>query len=304
MKNAARNLFAVGLGAAGLGAAALCASVPATAASFTQPGGTMGAPAGANPPPGLYFANSANWGVTGSSPSVSSGVEVPAFIWSSGWNILGASYAASVAGVFEEIGTHDSNYLLGAFNPYINPLTLSWNLGHGFFVSFGEGIYIPLRSDVVVATGAPDANTSGAAFEQRLSVSYVANDWVVSANSIFGLTTNDSAGVKPPDYVNLDLTVARTFGKWEIGAVGYGAWDIENTPLNLANGGRGEAIGVGGLLGYNFGPVDLTLEATHQVVTHGFANYGKDDTRVWSTIVIPIWTPSPAAAPHPVVAKY
>ena len=304
MKTAARNLFAVGLGAVGLGAAALCASVPATAASFSQPGGTMGAPAGAVPPPGLYFANSANWGVSGSSPSVASGIEIPAFIWSSGWNILGASYAASVAGVFVDVGTHDQNYLLGAFNPYINPVTLSWNLGHGIFVSFGEGIYIPLKSDVVFASGAPNTTTSGAAFEQRLSVSYIANDWILSANSIFGLTTNDSAGVKSPDYINLDATIAHTFGKWELGVVGYGAWDIENTGLTFANGGRGEAIGIGGLVGYNFGPVNLTMQASHQIVTHGFTNYGKDDTRVWTTLVIPIWNPAPAAAPHPLVAKY
>lgn len=300
MKITTNKLLGLGLGAAALVATAL----PASAASFTQPGGTMGAPAGANPPPGLYFANAANYGIGGTAggtgPSEAVGIEVPIFIWSTGWNFLGASYAASVAFPFVDIGVHNTNYLRGAFNPYINPITLSWNLGNGLFVSFGEGIYIPIASDVVIASG---GTTSPASFEQRAAISYIANDWIISANVIAGIVTKDSAGVQGADYLNVDWTIAHTFGKWELGVVGYGAWDLNTTPINFA-AGRGEAIGVGGLLGYNFGPVNLTLEATHEFVSRGATNYGYHDTRVWTSIVIPIWNPTPAAPPRPVVAKY
>jgi hypothetical protein len=277
--------------------------LPAAAISWTQPGATMGVPAGTVPPAGLYFANGANYGVSSVSPTEAIGVEVPAFIWSPGWNFLGASYAASVAGIFAEVGVHDANYIRGPFNPVINPITLSWNLGNGLFVSVGEAIYLPIKSDVVFSSGGANPVTSGAAFEQRAAISYIGNDWIVSANAIFGITTNDVAGIKEPDYINLDATVAHTFGNWRLGVVGYGAWDIQDTPLTIANGGRGEAIGFGGLLGYNFGPVNLTLELTHQFVTEGFTNYGKEDTRAWTSIVIPIWTPT-APAPRPLVAKY
>src|ERR1700752_5335090 len=95
----------------GLGAAALCATaLPAAAASFTQPGGTTGSPAGAVPPPGLYFVNAANYGIGNDLPgktvgdTVAVGVEVPIFIWNPGWNFLGAQYAASVAFPLVDVG--------------------------------------------------------------------------------------------------------------------------------------------------------------------------------------------------------
>jgi hypothetical protein len=276
-----------------VGAAALCASaLPSSANSWIQPGGTMGAPAGALPPPGLYFVSANNYGISQPSPSTSIGVAVQAFVWNPGWTFLGASYAASAANVLIEVGVHNAAYLRGVYNPYINPVTLSWNLGNGFFASFGEGIYLPLNTDIT---------NPGNAFEQRFSVSYLANDWVMSANSIYTVTTAGD-GVRTPESFNLDLTFAHTFGKWEFGAVGYGSWDTETTSLNRALG-KGEAIGIGPLLGYNFGPVDLTLMATHQVVTHGTTVYGRDDTRVWANVVIPIWNPT-SEAPKPLVAKY
>jgi hypothetical protein len=304
------KVFVLGVAAAALSATAL----PAAAASYTQPGATMGSPAGANPPPGLYFANALNYGIGKELPgkfpdgdSTAVGVEAPILIWVPGWNFLGATYAASAAFVVVDVGVRSPNhaadtYLRGVFNPDINPITLSWNLGNGFFVSFGEHIYIPVNSEVVVGSSNAGVVSSAPMFEQRVSVSYLANDWVLSANGIVGIGGNDGVGVKSPDYVNVDWTIARNFGKWQVGAVGYGAWDIETTPIN-AGVGKASAVGIGGLVGYNFGVVDLQLRATHQIVTHGDSNYGREDTRVWSTLVIPIWNP-PAPAPKPLVAKY
>jgi hypothetical protein len=289
--------------AMGFGAAALCASaLPAAAISFTQAGATTGVPAGFNPPPGLYFGNSANYGIGDRSPTESVGIEVPFFIWSPGWNFLGATYAASVAGVAVEIGSHNANYSRGFFNPIVNPITLSWNLGNGFAVSIGETIYIPLASDVVFA--APGV-TSGASFEQRVAVSYIANDWIASVNGIFGIATSNSDGTKLPDYVDIDGTLAHTFGKWEVGAIAYYSADINGGTAGFFNaGGKALQVGFGGLLGYNFGVADLTLKLTHEFVSEGITGYGHHDTRVWSTIVIPIWNPAPPAPVRPVVAKY
>jgi hypothetical protein len=286
-----------------LGAAALCAfSIPAAASSWLAPGATMGAPAGANPPPGPYFVNVATWGTADSSSNLAKAAEAPNFIWVPGWNFLGASYAAAIGDALLEGGITKPNalYLRGPFNPTINPITLSWNLGSGFFVSIGEQFYAPVNTQVTVAT----ANVrSGAAFEQHVALSYLANDWIVSANAAWGLVTKDAAGVQTPDYLNLDWTIARTFGKWEFGVIGYGAWDVQTTSFNAASG-RGQAIAVGGLIGYNFGPIDMTFEVSRQVITQGFTNYGPNDTRVWSTIVIPIWQPEPPASSKLVSAKY
>lgn len=315
----------------GLGAAALCANaLPAAAASFTQPGASTAVPAGAAPPPGLYFANSANWGTGGSTSSTAPtpgedsavGIEVPAFIYVPGWNFLGATYSAAVAFPFVEVGqktpAHASDlYLAAPFNPVINPINLSWNLGNGFFVSIGEQVYIPVDTEVVnpsnstnpingVTTGRLgqlSTTTSAASFESLAAISYLANDWVLSANGKLGIVTNDSAGNKGPDYVDVDLTAGHTFGKWQLGLIGYYTADIETTVLNA--GGRTEEIGFGGYLGYNFGPVDLTIKVTHEFVSKGeFLDYGAHETRVWTSLVIPIWNPTPPAPPRPVVAKY
>jgi hypothetical protein len=302
MKTISNKLIAMGIGAAALVATAL----PAAASSFTQPGATMGAPAGANPPPGLYFINAANYGVSGVSPTESVGVEVPIFVWSTGWNFLGASYAASVAFPFVEVGIHNVTYLRGVFNPAITPIDLSWNLGNGLFVSFAETIYVPIASDTN-GTNSPAGVVSGASFEQRVAISYIGNDWIASANGIFGIVTNDGDGTRGADYANVDLTLAHVFGKWTFGAVGYGAWDLNGglgtVGFDNSAAGRAVDVGAGGMLGYNFGPVDLTIKATHEFITHGNSAYGKDDTRIWTTIVIPIWNPAPPA-PRPIIAKY
>jgi Putative MetA-pathway of phenol degradation len=279
------------------GAAALCAmALPAAASSWTQPGASTGAPAGALPPPGLYFVGAANYGIGEASPTLAVGVGVQGLIWNPGWTFLGASYAADVALIEVEVGVHNANYLRGVYNPFIRPVTLSWNLGNGFFVSAGSGVYTPVGTEI----GNP-----GAAFEQHFNISYLANDWIASANFYYGITTSGSAnGVtgRTPDYANLDLTLGHAFGKWSLGIVGYGAWDTQTTALNAA-AGRGVEYGIGGFVGYNFGVVDLQFKVTHQVVTEGTTNYGRGDTRAWVTMVIPIWNPTPPA-PKPLVAKY
>jgi hypothetical protein len=282
-----------------LGLVALCAAAsPAASISWTPPGVTMGIPAGAVPSPGLYFGDLAHYGT---SPTKTVSSDVPFFIWSPGWHFLGATYAASVVFPLIEIGLTGSTkkYFDAPFNPLIIPMTLSWNLGEGFFVSVSEGGYVPVNTATAFSTSGV---TSGAAFETRSAISYLHNDWILSANSILGLTTADAVGLRQADYLNVDWTAAHTFGKWELGAVGYGAWDIETTAANKATG-RGRLVGVGGLVGYNFGVLTLTLEATHAVVQGGNTNYGKDDTRVWSSLVIPIWTPTPPAGQGSVSAR-
>jgi hypothetical protein len=295
MRSAATKLFAVSLAAGALGATAL----PAVAASWTQPGATMGVPAGLAPPPGLYFIGNVNYGVGSASPTVSSGTAVESFLWVPGWRFLGASYAAAFTVLEPEVGVHNRNYIRGVFNPEIIPISLSWNLGNGFSASVTSGVYVPLNTDVTFST---PGVTSGAAFEQRAAVSYVANDWIASVNALGGITTPDAAGVRQPDYLNLDMTLMHKFGRWRLGPVGYAEWDLQTTPANAAVG-KAFALGVGGQVAYDFGPVDLAFTVTHQVDTHGDAMYGVGDTRVWTTLVIPIWNPTPPA-PKPLVAKY
>ena len=69
-------------------------------------------------------------------------------------------------------------------------------------------------------------------FNSRSAITYNADNWDLTAHVIYGIAGEISPGgslhnVKiAPDYVNLDLTATKTLGKWEVGAVGFGSWDV------------------------------------------------------------------------------
>ncbi|MGO4685051.1 transporter [Hyphomicrobium sp. 2TAF46] len=284
-----RNRFLSGV----LGLSLLWGSIaPAAAVSWTPPGVTMGVPLGAAFAPGLYVSNLTHYG---DGPDKSITADVPAFTWSSGWKFLGASYSAVVIPeVLQVQNKKTSKTSTGIFSPLLIPASLSWNLGQGFFVSVGEGIYFPFDSNVSFTT---PGQTSGWAAETRVAFSYLKDGWIVSANTIYGLTTADAVGRRQPNYFNVDWTVAHAFGKWQVGAVGYGAWDLEETVTNAAVG-KGHIVGVGGMVGYDFGSSKLLLELTHAVDQGGATNYSRNDTHVWARLTFPIWQPSQSNIEH------
>lgn len=271
-----------------LALAALSGSVvPTLAASWTPPGVTMGLTMGAALAPGVYVSNLTHYG-QGDIKTITA--DIPSFTWSSGWKVLGASYSASL--VLEALELHITSPVsvnkYGVFNPLLIPVILSWDLGQGFHASWSEGIYLPIDTDVAFTSA---GETSGTGVETRFALSYLSQDWVMSANTILGTVTSDTEGVKQPNYFNIDWSVARKIGKWQVGAVGYGAWDIETTETNAAVG-AGHTVGIGGLVGYDFGGPKLLLEATRSVDQGGATNYAKNDTHVFARMSFPIWQPS------------
>lgn len=267
-------------------AALVSTAIPAAAVSWTPPGVTMGVPLGAALAPGIYVSNLTHYG---DGPDKTITADVPAFTWSTGENFLGASYSAAL--ILEGLQVENkatSTIRSGIFSPLLIPISLSWNLGQGYFVSVGEGIYFPFDSDVAFTT---PGKTSGWAAETRVAFSYLKDGWIISANTILGVTTPDEVNRRQPNYFNVDWTVAHAFGKWQFGAVGYGAWDLEETVTNAA-AGEGHIIGVGGMVGYDFGGSKLLLEATRAVDQGGATNYSRNDTHVWARLTFPIWKPS------------
>ena len=74
-------------------------------------------------------------------------------------------------------------------------------------------------------------------------ITYNADNWDLTAHVIYGIRGDNLAGgplhnVKvAPDYLNLDLTATKTLGKWEVGVVAFGSWDVSGTarsPLSEA----------------------------------------------------------------------
>ncbi len=343
-----RNIVLGGIAALAIGGVAGSASAMESGTFQNRlNGATIGLPLGALPPPGLYTGlETAYLGMLGSSgPSTGNyasgtgaGINLPAIaqavplLYVPGWNFLGASYAMSVVFAFYNNngcangfggGNCSTNPFSGSSNgvgagggyvtanPTWNPITLSWNLGGGLFVSAGFNFMAPLGTRI---TGTP--NPDYWTLEPTFAVSYLANNWVLSGNFFYDINTA-SAGtcclvnntITSGNALYGDLTAAYKFGKWEIGPVAY--FEVQTTSdtgsgCNLPGVfgsptacARYQSFALGGLVGYDFGPVDLQVWVTDQLVGNN-SPAGAGSIDVWTRLGFRLWAPE---APKPLVAK-
>jgi hypothetical protein len=151
---------------------------------------------------------------------------------------------------------------------------------------------------------------SSTSINQRFGFSYTGNDWNLTANIIWGIQLDrvtDRPQLSPcpaplslngcnPDFLNIDLTATKKFGKWEIGPVAYYSTDLVSPTFNYR---KQSQFAVGGLIGYDFDVFSLQAYVTTEVHED---NYGGKDTRGWARIILPLWKP-PATPPAPLVRK-
>ncbi|GLK78206.1 hypothetical protein GCM10008171_34600 [Methylopila jiangsuensis] len=284
MKYAAAGAFALG-----------AMTTAAFAGSVTQPGERVGLAAGAPLPEGVYFVNTLDWGVrrvrdgNGGRGDVTVAVDIPVIAWSTPWQVLGGRVQVLVATPLIHVATDnnlggDTEY--GFYNPFA-AVQLAWDLGGGFGFSYYAGFYFN--------AGSNDLAFQSTSFNHAAAVSYTADGWNLTANLINGIHIDEDRGYRYPDFFNLDLTATKTFGKWELGLAAYGSWDY-NSPRGVA---KQSQFALGPLVGYNFGPVILQAYLTRDVYQK---NYGGKDTRFWSRIIVPLWSPEKPLAP--LVTKY
>lgn len=274
---------------AAAGALCLCLTAPALAGSVTQPGETVGIAAGAPLPPGFYFVNTGDWGCRNTSPdSTCVGVDIPVVAWSTPWTLFGARLQFLVATPVVEVGVHNTSYVAGVYNPLVAG-QLAWDLGNGFGFSYMLGAYFGVNSDVAF---------DSTSLNQRFALSYTGNGWNLTANAIWGTHFDSVTNTINPNFLNVDLTATKKFGKWEIGPVGYYSTDL-NSPI--AGYQKQSQFAVGGLIGYDFGPVILQGYLTTDVYEK---NYGGHDTRLWGRIIVPLGNPfaTASAVPYPTKA--
>jgi hypothetical protein len=333
------------------GAAAALIMAGATSKSFAvEPGtfqylagGTIGIPAGAAAPPGLYtgvtFWEGLFGGMTGTQgalpPGTAHGLGLGAnaavvpLVWSTGYNFLGASYSVAViqpfviayAGTANGVGVPpNSGALCGGtcawqnivINTVWQPINLSWKLGGGWFVSTYFSFQGP---DGTRATGS--ANPDYWTFAPGAAVSWLSPSWNLSLNMVYQIYTASqgyncaalcgtpfATGYTNGDQFAGDWHALYKLGKWEFGPVGYFVWqttaDKAGGPGCPAVGGPcayQDFVGFGGLVGYDFGPVDLQVWATDTVWSQNTAEAG---WTIWTRFGFRLWAPE---APKPLVAK-
>jgi hypothetical protein len=285
------------ISAMAFGCLSLCATTTASFAdSGIQPGITTGIALGAAPPPGLYVVQLPNYGYRGTTQGENVGAIVPAWIvWSTPWTIFGANIVFDTASPMVNVNVHNTLNRGGFANPIVDA-QFKWNLGNGFFAGFQTGVYLPVMNELSIL-GIP---RNFAMFQALGAVSYLNDGWNLSGTFIFGTGQSGNAFTQPwdyaPDWLNVDVTATKKFGKFEVGFVGFGSADLD-TPVP---GYRKQSqIALGGLVGYDFGSVNLQFKLTRDVQE---ANYGGYDTRFWSNIIIPVWVAPPPSAT--VAAKY
>jgi hypothetical protein len=239
-------------------------------------------------------------------------------LWVPGWNFLGASYSASAVQAFYTFWScvpagcgGGAPIASGGFvytNTYFQPINLSWNLGNGWYIGAGFAFDAP---DGTRQPGTP--NPDYWTFEPSIAFSYLGNNWVASANFFYDINTKSQgvcctagANITSGNALYGDLSAVYKIGNWSIGPVGY--FEVQTTndtgTCNPSPGvslcGRYQTAAAGGLIGYDFGPVDLQVWVTDSFVGQNAPQGSPGALDVWSRIGFKIWGPE---APKPLVAK-
>lgn len=268
------NSLLAGAGMATVCVAAMGAASPALAGSVTQPGETIGLAVGAPLPEGFYFVDTFDWGVRkgeNGGPDVTLGVNIPVLAWSTPAKILGGRLQLLAAVPELEVGIQNADHKNGIYNPWLAS-QLAWDLGNGFGVSYLLGVYFPVGNKLGFDT--TDIN-------QRVGISYTADGWNATANVIYGINTKKSTKTINPDFVNIDLTATKSFGKWHLGPVAFASYDVSKPTATYK---KQDQIALGALVGYSFD--QLTLQGYLTRTVHE-KNYGGNDTRAWGRVILP-----------------
>ena len=280
--------------AAGTFAAITLGATASFAQSTTIPGEQVGLAVGAPLPEGIYAIDTFIYRRNDTRFSTDTAINVPVLVWSTGFKLFGANVQPLLAQptVF---GFPNNPGGLPNRDFSVNVGTLvgsifAWDLGNNFGVSYLFGGYLPIETRFLTQT---------ASLSHRFAASYTGDGLNLTANLLYGIfldPVSPQGGVYP-DYLNLDLTATRTFGTWEVGPVAFASTDL---PTRFPGYQRQGQIAVGGLIGYNFGPVNLQAYVTQDVVER---RYGGRETRGWLRVIVPIYKESTnAAAPTRPVA--
>ena len=270
---------------------------------IAQPCETCGVALGKALPEGITFLDLEDYGQRDGQAN-RLGVNIPTFAWSTPFSFYDTRLEVlAIVPVF----THVDGATMNRTDTYASSVIVGG--AHDFGNGFHAAIFAGPRSS--------DNNTNlgrGAAADLRASFVYEKDGYQAIATVIYSgnfggvvgsATTNFTAY---NDNIFVDYTLMKTFGKFEVGIVGYAQQDIVG-PIPV----KPASVAVGGLVGYDFGSFKLQAFATREVAiraggyglgpsaTAGMAN-GGEETRGYFRVVVPLYTAP--KAPAPITARY
>lgn len=294
----------------------LAAALATTAANHAQarepgvptsvpPGNTMGAPMGANPPPGLYFSNrNGFWDAVvynndgdkiGQQNMVTS--TAAQIIWVPDITVLGGTFRAytTIPLMLNEQTREDpfppsmqgTEREFALSNIEIAPIALSWQLSPGIFASAGLSIFAPTGKfdpEEAVNTGGDFWTLAPSA-----AISYLRNGWNLTANGwyFFNTESRDTDYQSGQEFL-LNLTAMKDFGDWSVGPVGY--WRVQTTADEnngdyyggaVADKAEQAAAGLG--VTHRFGAVETNVNFTRDFYVRNAAGGNK----LWVNLSVP-----------------
>ncbi|GFO81602.1 transporter [Methyloceanibacter sp.] len=243
------------------------------AGGMSAPGFTPGIPVYADLPVGFYYVNQHLSAYRDpQNMDIRSNANVFFMYYQSPWELAGGPLSFVVAPTLFEVSSNPGPYRIGMYNTYFGA-QISWATGiEGLRFGYRFSGYIPQDGEVAFDYGA---------IENRFGLSYDHNGISVLVNNIFGTPVGAGWADHAPDYYILDWHLLKSFGKWSVGPVGYASSDLDSA----GRGFKQSQVAVGGLVGYNFGPLTLQGKLTQDVYEE---NYGAKETAFWTNIIIPI----------------
>jgi hypothetical protein len=271
--------------------------VPAEAAELWDPhlrGVDEGLVAGATPPPGVYGVLDNYWatfvqrdaGGNRTGAKLDALVEVPVVLWQTGYQVFGADLSVAMAQPFDYTnlrvpGTPDlsDNAHWGTYNTLLVPIQLSWALPNDFHVSGNLTVYI---DDASSAPGNPPAGGgvgSGNGYwtlEPNVGISWLHDGWNLSMSVHYDYNfKNSKTDYHSGQQIAIDYTVAKTIGKWTLGVGAYQENQLtDDSGAGAAAAGCGNKngckvsnYGIGPLVGYQFGGIEIVAEYNHGIYT-------------------------------------
>ena len=237
------------------------------------------------PPPGLYGAITANYSrlvlsgpgspqINGNPTHINVGSPVESLTYVPGNTIFGGAYSATIiqqetlSGAASPIGTATA----GVHDTVIFPFILGYKVGDtGFFTKFVVGSTIP-DGTFVGPTKLNNAGVPFVTFIPRFALAYISGGWTFNNNLVAEVNTrNPITGYLSGTTLRDEATLTRTFGRLTIGPGIFYAGQVTNDTsskyYNFAvNTNRFTLAGVGGIVGYDFGPAALAVYGSQDLL--------------------------------------
>lgn len=271
-------------------AGAAGAPLPALARSAALPGITIGLPTGWQTPTGLNLNITSSFAERETLPRDSqANGNLAVLLWTTPWTVLGGQLRFLQTQPFNAISPQGGDWQSG-FGQRLTAAQVVWKLGEGLGVSYFLGGFWPTDTRFALQS---------ASIAQRFAISYVRDGWNLTANLHYGtmLDNTSPTGVFYSDYMNLDLTATKRFGKWQAGAVAFGSTDLPTNRPGYRHLGQ---VAAGVLVGYAFDKFTVQTMVTRDIAQR---NYRGEETRAWLRVLIPLYRPEPDQTPNRVTVR-